>query len=160
MIGQSPKVTLFPEIPAPGEAWFDEDPAVSQRARELLRRAEGEWHRKNRAAGWVRKWFWVTSIGLLALSVVSAALAAAPDTSPWLRAGVATLVTAGIGFVGIFRLAHAWDAKRHAVRALSFEAFAFLNQLGEYAELTAEKATQSLYKRVREIDAEAESVHT
>src|SRR5262245_40083413 len=116
---QAPKVTDFPEIPAPGTAWFDKDDAVSPRARELLRRGEGEWHRKRRAEGWARKWFLATSIGLLALSVASAALAAAPDTSPWLRAGIATLVTAGIGFVGIFRFAAVWDAKRHAARALS-----------------------------------------
>jgi Protein of unknown function (DUF4231) len=156
----TPKAGDFPEIPATAGGWFDHDEAVSPRARALLGRAHGEWKRLRRAVDKARRWFLLTSIGLLLLSVLSAALGAAPGVSPWLRAAIATLVTAGIAFVGIFRFAYAWDVKRHAARALSFEAFAFLNQLGDYAEKTAEDAMQLLFDRVKTIRVQSESEHT
>jgi hypothetical protein len=156
----SSPVVDFPEIPAHGAGWFDNDVAVSLRAREVLLRAQRESARLSSAQDRARLWFLATSVGLLALSVLSAALGAAPGVSPWLRAGVATLVTAGIALVGIFRFAHVWDIKRHAACDLGFEAFAFLNQLEDYAKTTAEEATLLFFDRVKKLRIESESEHS
>jgi hypothetical protein len=98
---------------------------------------------------------------LLVISVTSAALAAAHSVSPWLRAGVAALVTAGIGLVAISGFAKAWDTKRKAATALSREARAFLSQFGRYKPpATGEGAAQTFFDRFSEIRDESELTHT
>ena len=160
-MAKSSALSDFPEIPAAGTtAWFDHDGGdVSLQAREVLGRAKGEWQRLSTLEVSARAKFVATSIVLLLLSTLSAALGAAPGVAPWLRAGVAALVTAGIAFVGIFRFAHVWDIKRHAATDLSFEAFAFLNRVGPYAEGTTKEATQTFYDRMKEIRVTSESEH-
>ena len=148
----------FPKIPPAGEAWFDKvDSAYSIRARALLKRVEADWELMQRTERRALNWLRLSEVGLVAFSVASAALAAAPGVSTWLRAGVAALVTGIVALMALFHNAQTWDVKRHAATQLSTEAFAFVNRFGAYASSKPEEdCLQSFFTEATTIRAKSE----
>jgi hypothetical protein len=157
--GESVSATeAFPTIPPEGEAWFDKvDPAYSVRARALLERVEADWKLMQRTERKALNWLRLSEVGLVVFSVASAALAAAPGVSTWLRAGVAALVTGIVALMALFHNAHTWDVKRHAATQLSTEAFAFVNRFGGYASpKPEEECLQAFFTQATTIRAKSE----
>ena len=150
----------FPELPNEGEAWFDKvdvAPDYSARARALLAHVEADWDLMCRTERRALSWLQVSEVALVSSSVASAALAAAPGVSTWLRAGVAALVTGIVALMALFHNAHTWDVKRHAATELSTEAFAFVNRYGAYASPKLEEdCLQAFFTEATRIRATSE----
>ncbi len=149
----------FPKIPDKGVAWFDkvDAPDYSPRARSLLTHVEADWELMCRTERRALSWLRLSEFALVSLSVASAALAAAPGVSTWVRAGVAALVTGVVALMALFHNAQTWDKKRHAATELSTEAFAFVNRFGAYASPKPEEdCLQSFFTEATTIRAKSE----